>query len=356
MELTFLDGLYFTLVTLLTIGFGDIHPNNAVQRAIVCLYTAVGILILGGAIRLISEAVMEGLEMGYLERLQKFKRERKERKREEKETKKWIEAIEKMLQDQETLVWISESPSRQRDALRRPNNVAPNPPQRGRARSRSVGGSGLRRASLYISSTMGGGGEDLRLNTAALSDEQLEQAANIAGVPLEKYRYKKIMRSAAKVRREESRSRASLRIPSSPMGLQDVDAKDEEMARRAGVEDAPNIVAPVRTESPVPSGSSRAGDTLTSSARSSIVKRMMEWSMDWWKQAYEKVFRTPEEQPAGFAKTLEKQKKREMYVRVSSFPLPLTCQSTQSSLRLVVDCCMDFVLHLLDRKRLPYFA
>ena len=47
MSLTFLNGLFFTIVTTLTIGFGDIVPVTPAQRFVVCLYAVFGIIILG---------------------------------------------------------------------------------------------------------------------------------------------------------------------------------------------------------------------------------------------------------------------------------------------------------------------
>jgi hypothetical protein len=38
MSLSFVNGLFFTIVTTLTIGFGDIVPVTAAQRVVVCLY------------------------------------------------------------------------------------------------------------------------------------------------------------------------------------------------------------------------------------------------------------------------------------------------------------------------------
>lgn len=50
----FVDALYFCEVTILTVGFGDLHPINDVGRGLVFPYSVVGIIILGlivGSIR-----------------------------------------------------------------------------------------------------------------------------------------------------------------------------------------------------------------------------------------------------------------------------------------------------------------
>lgn len=43
----FVDALYFCDVTILTIGFGDIHPTNDISRGLVFPFTVGGIIILG---------------------------------------------------------------------------------------------------------------------------------------------------------------------------------------------------------------------------------------------------------------------------------------------------------------------
>lgn len=44
---TFVDALYFCDVTILTVGFGDFHPNNDLGRGLVFPYSVGGIIILG---------------------------------------------------------------------------------------------------------------------------------------------------------------------------------------------------------------------------------------------------------------------------------------------------------------------
>ena len=64
---TFLEGFYFSFITLSTIGFGDFVPGDAVlgsdsedgnaQLAIACLYLVIGLAILSMAINLMQETV-----------------------------------------------------------------------------------------------------------------------------------------------------------------------------------------------------------------------------------------------------------------------------------------------------------
>ena len=66
---TFLEGFYFSFITLSTIGFGDFVPGDAVlsgdsedgnaQLAIACLYLVIGLAILSMAINLMQETVKQ---------------------------------------------------------------------------------------------------------------------------------------------------------------------------------------------------------------------------------------------------------------------------------------------------------
>ena len=56
---TRLDSLYFTLVTLGTIGYGDIHPAGQTARAISCLQIVFNAVFIGALIRVILYQVNE---------------------------------------------------------------------------------------------------------------------------------------------------------------------------------------------------------------------------------------------------------------------------------------------------------
>ncbi|KAI0263046.1 hypothetical protein BC834DRAFT_888846 [Gloeopeniophorella convolvens] len=157
MSLTFLNGLFFTIATTLTIGFGDIVPVTAAQRSVVCLYSAFGIVILGAAVRLISEAVIEGLEIGYRQRVRAFRRRRDERKHEHEQTQRWRAVIERRLTERGLDTWT-------------PDDTAL-PPVRPTLRR---GGSNFAAQAMH-------------LNTEALPPESLKEAAQEAGVSLDKF-------------------------------------------------------------------------------------------------------------------------------------------------------------------------
>lgn len=46
-DISFADALYFSDVTILTVGFGDIAPTNAIGRGILFPYAVMGIIMLG---------------------------------------------------------------------------------------------------------------------------------------------------------------------------------------------------------------------------------------------------------------------------------------------------------------------
>jgi potassium channel subfamily K len=56
---TFVDGLYFCDVTILTVGFGDLTPHNDLGRGLVFPYSVIGIVMLGLVISSISKFAQE---------------------------------------------------------------------------------------------------------------------------------------------------------------------------------------------------------------------------------------------------------------------------------------------------------
>jgi hypothetical protein len=177
MSLTFVNGLFFTIVTTLTVGFGDIVPVTPSQRVIVCLYAVLGIIVLGAAVRLTSEAVLEGLQVGYRRRLGEFKTRRRERKQERELVRRWRAAVEDRLVKRGLDVWTPDKPSASPSSSTSTythTNVRP---------------STLRRGSAFVSQAM-------YLNTEALPPDVLEEAALEAGVPPEKFIRRKFGRRA----------------------------------------------------------------------------------------------------------------------------------------------------------------
>ena len=179
MSLTFLNGLFFTIVTTLTIGFGDIVPVTPAQRFAVCLYAVFGIIILGAGVRLTTEAVLEGIEVGYRRRLQGYKKRRNERKREREKVRRWRQAVEERLVEGGLEVWTH-------DKAPSPSTLHERPKAQHQDSYFVVRGKPIRGNSFMPHPT--------RLNTEALSSEALESAAQEAGVPLEEFIGRKIRR------------------------------------------------------------------------------------------------------------------------------------------------------------------
>jgi hypothetical protein len=177
MSLTFLNGLFFTIVTTLTIGFGDIVPVTTAQRVTTCIYAVFGIVILGAAVRLMTEAVLEGIEIGYRRRLQNYKKRRSERKLEREQVRCWRGAVEERLVERGLEVWAPDKPLETSTLYERLKSH--------------------RQGSNFIIR----GSQPMRLNTEALSREELESAAQEAGVPLEDFIGRKFRRRARNIHR-----------------------------------------------------------------------------------------------------------------------------------------------------------
>jgi hypothetical protein len=183
MSLSFVNGLFFTIVTTLTIGFGDIVPVTPAQRFEVCLYAVLGIIILGAAIRLTSEAVLEGLQVGYRRRMREFKIRRRERKHERQQVRRWRAAVEERLVERGLDVWTPDKPTVSSDSS--PSSTPTSP----RNVTTYVRPSTLRRGSTLVPQAM-------YLNTEALPPDVLEEAALEAGVAPEKFIGRKFGRRA----------------------------------------------------------------------------------------------------------------------------------------------------------------
>ncbi|OJJ44369.1 hypothetical protein ASPZODRAFT_781006 [Penicilliopsis zonata CBS 506.65] len=72
MNLSFADGLYFSDITVLTLGFGDIVATNNVSRGLILPYAVIGVIILGLVVssihRFAKELHYDNVIMGHIER------------------------------------------------------------------------------------------------------------------------------------------------------------------------------------------------------------------------------------------------------------------------------------------------
>ena len=180
-KLTFINALYFTLVSIETIGFGDIAPKTTGSRIFVCVYSTIGCLNIGVAIGMCRETVLEAMEVAYRKRAQKIKERWKEAKKRRQVEACWRRAIEWRLQAMEVPTWI---PDHNCQGRRAGGGV-----RDGIAKQIGI----LRRAAEWAGFTerkighshILHGPTGMRLNLGALTHTQLEASALEAGVPLD---------------------------------------------------------------------------------------------------------------------------------------------------------------------------
>lgn len=187
MGLHYVDALYFTTVSIETIGFGDIPPSSTGARVFICCYSALGIVNLGMAVALIRETILEGLEVNYRKRLKRMRRRRREGRRYRRWEARWKRAVKWRLQDMGEAVWV---PDNHRDdstsSVRfRGLSAVPHTEQPlWYKRFLSIFGwesDHLRHRLVW------GHPRGKQLNIDALDDAQLEAAALEAGVPLDMF-------------------------------------------------------------------------------------------------------------------------------------------------------------------------
>ncbi|KAI0316077.1 hypothetical protein OF83DRAFT_1173241 [Amylostereum chailletii] len=166
MSLSFIDGLYFTIITTLTVGFGDVIPSTTIQRIVVCFYAAFGIVILGSGVRLIGEAVIEGMEIGYRMRLREYKKRKKLRHNQVKAAARWRDDVEDRLRASGREVWIAADPMAMAEKVNDELKALSTTPMRPKDEQM------LSR-------------EGLVLNFHALPLQQLEEAARAAGLSVD---------------------------------------------------------------------------------------------------------------------------------------------------------------------------
>ncbi|KAG8982771.1 hypothetical protein FRB90_006562 [Tulasnella sp. 427] len=78
--LTFQDGLYYTVVSIETIGFGDITPTNTASIVFCIFYSTIGIINIGLVVNTTRETIIEAFENAYRKRAAEIARRRHENK------------------------------------------------------------------------------------------------------------------------------------------------------------------------------------------------------------------------------------------------------------------------------------
>ncbi|KDR68339.1 hypothetical protein GALMADRAFT_256966 [Galerina marginata CBS 339.88] len=77
--INFIDALYLSVVSIETIGFGDLHPGSTGTRIFTCLYIAGGILNLALAVALTRDALLESAAINFRARLKAVEARQRER-------------------------------------------------------------------------------------------------------------------------------------------------------------------------------------------------------------------------------------------------------------------------------------
>lgn len=201
--LNFIDGLYFTVVTIETIGFGDITPNTTGARIFTCLYMVFGILNLGVAVAMTRETVLEGLDVGYRKRLRDLRLRRREARRFRRWDARWRRAVEWRLKELGQPVWVSDAQL----ADEQVHFVGIDPTQEPHWAKRCLRAIGL--GPSDANRGVHGFPHGKHLNIDALSPQQLEAAALEAGVPLDTFLVPRRRRSSliARTRSDSSGAR-----------------------------------------------------------------------------------------------------------------------------------------------------
>ncbi|KAF9236056.1 hypothetical protein BU15DRAFT_89330 [Melanogaster broomeanus] len=166
LKLSFINGLYFTVVSIETIGFGDISPDDTASRAFICCYTTLGVVNLAVVVGVFRETLLEGLDIGYRKRVKAIQDRRRAARRQRRAETRWRHAIIWRLRAVNAPIWV-----------RKKKKSEPKTFWEGLYlrfwRPASTDASGDRRH------------RGMKLNLEALPHHQLEAAALEAGVPLD---------------------------------------------------------------------------------------------------------------------------------------------------------------------------
>ncbi|KAI0360452.1 hypothetical protein OH77DRAFT_1555853 [Trametes cingulata] len=186
LHLSFINGLYFSVVSIETIGFGDIVPKSTGARVWTCVYILFGVINIGVAIAMCRETILEGLEIGYRRRLRDMRQRRREARRFRRWEARWERAVEFRLREAGLPVWVSDKEEREDDGRVRFLGLLPGVTSR-MPFFRRIGTTIKRTATLTSVESRLTGHRGMHLNVNALTNAQLEAAALEAGVPLEMF-------------------------------------------------------------------------------------------------------------------------------------------------------------------------
>ncbi|KAF8871171.1 hypothetical protein CPB84DRAFT_1716808 [Gymnopilus junonius] len=178
LRMDFIDALYLSVVSIETIGFGDLHPTSAGSRIFTCFYVAGGILNLALAVALSRDALLEAAAVGFRARLGAFKA----RQRERRIRSRWRAAVRWRLRENGYPVWVDDLDREQRqrvDLKKRHHHWYSKLRSLWRRASDQTWREWEDPAWRYVY-----GKRHKRLNLEVLTESQLETAALEAGAPL----------------------------------------------------------------------------------------------------------------------------------------------------------------------------
>lgn len=106
LRLDFINALYFTVVSIETVGFGDIVPDSTGSRVFMCFYIIFGILNLGVAVGVARETIFEQLQVSYQRRLARIRKNYQEHRNWRSWERKWRKAVEWRLKEIPADTWV----------------------------------------------------------------------------------------------------------------------------------------------------------------------------------------------------------------------------------------------------------
>ena len=107
MKLDFINGLYFTVVSIETIGFGDIVPSSTSARIFSALHSTVGILNLAVCVGICRDTVIESFEHTYRRRIREVVERHRVRKARRVVRRARNEAVRRALERNGLQVYVS---------------------------------------------------------------------------------------------------------------------------------------------------------------------------------------------------------------------------------------------------------
>ncbi|KJA26795.1 hypothetical protein HYPSUDRAFT_132499 [Hypholoma sublateritium FD-334 SS-4] len=175
LNITFLDGLYLAVVSIETIGFGDLHPTSTGTRILACIFITGGILNLALLVALSREALLEAAAEGVQARMRLSRSHARERNI----RTRWRAAVHWRLNAEGLPTWVDDRDEERQGRVGQLRHWYSWP----RRLWRRMKGEAWREWEDPSWKYVYGPGHK-RLNLRALSDTQLETAALEAGLPL----------------------------------------------------------------------------------------------------------------------------------------------------------------------------